>query len=162
MNSNHIICLPLRSNVPEPGRKDWRLVRCPICGDDCWESDLTRQTERLYPGIRRACTACALGGHGATVHPGIQVKVKEHRYLPVDALYRLCNIRGWYTRGNTGSYSALFAMLNDRQGKHEEMTTERLTRIAVDIAEHSDGGKAMVGLVLHELANACIHVFEVD
>lgn len=60
MKATNIIMLPAYSNVPNPSHDDWKLVKCPICEADCWESDLTREVKQLFPGIKAACTPCAL------------------------------------------------------------------------------------------------------
>lgn len=57
-----ILALPMKANVPDPGHEDWKLVTCPICGSECWESDLARQALAAEPDLRAACTACALKG----------------------------------------------------------------------------------------------------
>lgn len=69
------ITMPLRDNVPDPGpsHKDWRLRTCPICGTECWESDLARQALAQNPGLRAACTECALRG-GLNAEPGGDAK----------------------------------------------------------------------------------------
>lgn len=54
-----IACMPLRKNISAPSRPDWKLVFCPICGTECWESDLTRQVKSAK-GCHATCTACAL------------------------------------------------------------------------------------------------------
>lgn len=53
-----LLCLPLRSNIPESKNPDWRSVKCPICGRDCWETDLARLA--MAAGARAACTECSL------------------------------------------------------------------------------------------------------
>lgn len=53
-----IACLPLVKNIKTPKAADWKLVSCPVCGMDCWESDLARQ--EIAKGIASACTMCAL------------------------------------------------------------------------------------------------------
>lgn len=53
-----IICLPLVKNVPAPKAKDWKKVKCPMCGAECWESDLARQIKKQVDAA--ACTMCAL------------------------------------------------------------------------------------------------------
>lgn len=53
------IALPLKINVPEIKNKDWKLVHCDICGEECWESDLAR-TVLKTEGMKAACTMCAL------------------------------------------------------------------------------------------------------
>ena len=52
-------CMPLKKNVPQPRNKDWKLVRCPECGAECWRN------EQLAPvveaqGAVGLCTLCAL------------------------------------------------------------------------------------------------------
>lgn len=56
-----ILAMPMKKNVPI-GHSDWELVTCPICGAECWESDLSRQAQKAEPGLRVACTECALRG----------------------------------------------------------------------------------------------------
>ncbi len=51
-------CMPMKKNVPNPKHEDWKQVQCPICGTDCWESDLTRQVKAA--GVQAVCTECAL------------------------------------------------------------------------------------------------------
>ena len=51
-------CMPLRHNIPSPEHSDWRLVNCPACGRECWESDLLRQVQAM--GVKALCTECAL------------------------------------------------------------------------------------------------------
>ena len=54
-----LICLPLRSNIPDASKHpDWRLVTCPSCGRECWESELAREVKAA--GAAGVCTECAL------------------------------------------------------------------------------------------------------
>lgn len=55
-----ILAMPLKANIPNPKRDDWRLVACPVCGAECWETDLARQAMAAEPELRAACTACAM------------------------------------------------------------------------------------------------------
>lgn len=55
-----ILAMPLKANIPDPQRDDWKLVTCPICGAECWENDLARQAMAAEPELRAACTTCAL------------------------------------------------------------------------------------------------------
>lgn len=55
-----ILAMPLKANIPDPQRDDWKLVTCPICGAECWENDLARQAMAAEPELRVACTTCAL------------------------------------------------------------------------------------------------------
>lgn len=50
----------LDAKIPDPQRDDWKLVTCPICGAECWETDLARQAMTAEPELRAACTTCAL------------------------------------------------------------------------------------------------------
>lgn len=52
-------CMPLKRNVPDASHNpDWKLVLCPHCEAECWESDLTREVKSH--GCKAACTVCAL------------------------------------------------------------------------------------------------------
>ncbi len=56
-------CLPLTANLPDAAEvrahhPDWKPVQCPVCGADCWESELARQAQAA--GAHGACTSCAL------------------------------------------------------------------------------------------------------
>lgn len=55
-----ILCLPLKSNIPNPKNSDWKLVNCPICGAECWESELARETINAEERLTASCTACAI------------------------------------------------------------------------------------------------------
>ena len=55
-----ILAMPLKANIPDPQRDDWKLVTCPICGAECWENDLARQAMAAEPELHAACTTCAL------------------------------------------------------------------------------------------------------
>lgn len=55
-----ILAMPLKANIPDPQRDDWKLVTCPICGAECWENDIARQAMAAEPELHAACTACAL------------------------------------------------------------------------------------------------------
>lgn len=57
-----ILAMPLRDNIPDPGRYDWKLTTCPVCGAECWETEIARQALAAEPELRAACTACALRG----------------------------------------------------------------------------------------------------
>lgn len=57
-----ILAMPLRDNIPDPGRDDWKLTTCPVCGAECWETEIARQALAAEPELRAACTACALRG----------------------------------------------------------------------------------------------------
>lgn len=53
------LCMPLADNVPN-GKKGWRKIHCPICGDMCWKRP-EDEALILYNGLDgAACTRCAL------------------------------------------------------------------------------------------------------
>lgn len=54
-----VMCMPLKRNIPD-GDKDWRLTTCPVCGEECWSSDAHELALELDPGLKVACTMCAL------------------------------------------------------------------------------------------------------
>ncbi|MCO1599772.1 alanine racemase [Desulfosporosinus nitroreducens] len=55
-----IACMPLKKNIPDASHMpDWKLVSCPVCGSECWESELLRQVV-MEEGCTAACTECAL------------------------------------------------------------------------------------------------------
>lgn len=53
------LCMPLADNIPN-GKKGWRKIHCPICGDMCWKRP-EDEALILYNGLDgAACTRCAL------------------------------------------------------------------------------------------------------
>lgn len=42
----------------EPGHPEWSLVKCPICGQECWRP-ISRQ-ELRQKKMQAACTECGL------------------------------------------------------------------------------------------------------
>lgn len=63
-------CMPLAANLPDAAEvqerhPDWKLVQCPVCGADCWESEAARQMSG--ENVRGVCTLCALK-QGATAN----------------------------------------------------------------------------------------------
>ena len=53
------ILMPLVENVAEP-HEDWVKKKCPMCGAECYETRLHRLLMRMEPGVKAACTKCAL------------------------------------------------------------------------------------------------------
>ena len=58
------VCMPLASNISDveevqERHPDWCLVRCPECGEDCWESEIARS---VIDGenVIGLCTQCSL------------------------------------------------------------------------------------------------------
>lgn len=55
-----ILTMPLRANVPHPKSEAWELTTCPVCGAECWLTDIAREALAAEPGLGAACTVCAL------------------------------------------------------------------------------------------------------
>lgn len=54
-----VVCFPRKDNIPDASKHpDWKLIKCPRCGCECWESELARKV--LLMGIQGACTSCAI------------------------------------------------------------------------------------------------------
>ena len=49
-----ILAMPLRDNIPDPGRDDWKLTTCPVCGAECWETEIARQALAAESELRAA------------------------------------------------------------------------------------------------------------
>ena len=64
-----VLTLPMLKNVPTPSSPEWKLVKCPHCGGDCWEGDGHRELIRKYD-LTAWCTECALR-QGITSKEGI-------------------------------------------------------------------------------------------
>lgn len=58
---NGFLAMPLVSNVPE-GKKDWEIVKCPMCGCDCWKRPLPDNLKNFE--MKSVCTLCALKNGG--------------------------------------------------------------------------------------------------
>ena len=59
---------------------------------------------------------------------------KEVRTIPMETLCSLCQSMGWYTRGSSISYSFMLS----QAAVKDNLTTEDIIGIALDIAQHSD------------------------
>jgi len=64
----NILCLPredsfLHAQPPiEEKHPDWKLITCPVCGDGCYVSPDHERALKSIPGLKAACTQCALQG----------------------------------------------------------------------------------------------------
>ena len=56
------LTMSMKKNIPEPKHKDWKPTTCPQCGQQCWESELTRECLKKDKTLKALCTECALGG----------------------------------------------------------------------------------------------------
>lgn len=90
------------------------------------------------------------------------MKFKETRTLAADKLRSLCIKNNWYTCGTNEEYSRLFDRLTDCCGYPENLTTEKLAEIAIDIWEHSRITDYTIETVLFELARNCYTYFDLD
>lgn len=52
-----ILLMPMKKNIPK-GHPEWSLVKCPICGQECWRP-MSRQEIRQKK-MQAACTECGL------------------------------------------------------------------------------------------------------
>lgn len=52
-----ILLIPMKKNIPK-GHPEWSLVKCPICGQECWRP-ISRQ-ELRQKKMQAACTECGL------------------------------------------------------------------------------------------------------
>ena len=53
------IMMPMRINVNDPVDKSWKLVRCPVCGCECWDRPLPEgDAEDMFDG--KMCTGCVI------------------------------------------------------------------------------------------------------
>lgn len=52
-----ILLMPMKKNIPK-GHPEWSLVKCPICGQECWRP-ISRQKLRQKK-MQAACTECGL------------------------------------------------------------------------------------------------------
>lgn len=87
--------------------------------------------------------------------------IKEIRTITTNALYRKCNEKGWYNRGDNAEYEAMFEKAKGN------MTTEKLYEVAKDIVEHTAPREFAyidddpVCHVMFELAEIAVSTFEV-
>ena len=62
-----VLCLPCAKNLinkepVEARHPDWKLISCPVCGQECYISPQHERTLQIYPQLTAACTECALSG----------------------------------------------------------------------------------------------------
>ena len=57
-----ILCYPMESNILMPKDSSWKLVKCPICGEGCWETPTARKAMAEETQLQYASTMCALKG----------------------------------------------------------------------------------------------------
>ena len=56
-----VLCMPLCRNIPKPKQNDWIKTICPVCGSDCWETDIHRSLKKTEQhNLKAMCTECAV------------------------------------------------------------------------------------------------------
>ena len=93
------------------------------------------------------------------------MKISETRTISSSALYRLCNVKNWYTCGSNPEYELMFGKAKGN------MTTDKMVALAEDIIEHSSpncftdcemNGTTPIEYVLFELADIATTIFTID
>lgn len=57
---SRVAMMPLVDNIRKPRDRGWVMKKCPVCGCDCWESNILRQSLRSGVVKKAACTECVL------------------------------------------------------------------------------------------------------
>lgn len=81
---------------------------------------------------------------------------KEVRKIREDDLRNLCIAKRWYTRGDNTAYNHL---LNDLAGDKENITTDDIVEIALDIMEHSNTDQELTSICF-DVAGIAVAFFE--
>lgn len=81
---------------------------------------------------------------------------REVRKIIKDDLRNLCIEKRWYTRGDNASYNHL---LDDLAGDKENITTDDIVEIALDIMEHSNTEQELTSICF-DIARIAVTFFE--
>lgn len=81
---------------------------------------------------------------------------REVRKIWEDDLRNLCIAKRWYTRGDNAAYNHL---LNDLAGDKENITTDDIVEIALDIMEHSNTDQELTSICF-DIARIAVTFFE--
>lgn len=81
---------------------------------------------------------------------------REVRKIREDDLINLCTAKRWYTRGDNAAYNHL---LNDLAGDKENITTDDIVEIALDIMEHSNTDQELTSICF-DIARIAVTFFE--
>lgn len=81
---------------------------------------------------------------------------REVRKIREDDLRNLCIAKRWYTRGDNATYNHL---LNDLAGDKENITTDDIVEIALDIMEHSNTDQELTSICF-DIARIAVTFFE--
>ncbi len=80
----------------------------------------------------------------------------EIRKIDAESLRKLCVARRWYTRGDNAAYNHL---LNDLAEGKENITTDDIVEIALDIMEHSNTDQELTSICF-DVARIAVSFFE--
>ena len=80
----------------------------------------------------------------------------EIRKIDAESLRKLCVARRWYTRGDNAAYNHL---LNDLEEGKENITTDDIVEIALDIIKHSNTGQELTSICF-DVARIAVSFFE--
>ncbi|HJB27276.1 MAG TPA: hypothetical protein IAA06_00565 [Candidatus Blautia faecavium] len=80
----------------------------------------------------------------------------EIRKIDAESLRKLCVARRWYTRGDNAAYNHL---LNDLAEGKENITTDDIVEIALDIMKHSNTGQELTSICF-DVARIAVSFFE--
>ena len=80
----------------------------------------------------------------------------EIRKIDAESLRKLCVARRWYTRGDNAAYNHL---LNDLAEGKENITTDDIVEIALDIMKHSNTGQELTSTCF-DVARIAVSFFE--
>lgn len=81
---------------------------------------------------------------------------REVRKIREDDLRNLCIAKRWYTRGDSAAYNHL---LNDLAENKENITTDDIVEIALDIMEHSNTDQELTSICF-DVARIAVTFFE--
>lgn len=81
---------------------------------------------------------------------------REIRKISVNDLRNLCIAKRWYTRGDNEEYNHL---LNELAGNKENITTDDIVEIALDIMQHSNTDQDLISICF-DVARIAVTFFE--
>ena len=86
----------------------------------------------------------------------MKYRYREVRKIREDDLRNLCIAKRWYTRGDNAAYNHL---LNDLSGDKENITTDDIVEIALDIMEHTNTEQELTSICF-DVARIAVTFFE--
>lgn len=86
----------------------------------------------------------------------MKYRYREVRKIREDDLRNLCIAKQWYTRGDNAAYNHL---LNDLAKDKENITTDDIVEIALDIMKHSNTDQELTSICF-DVARIAVIFFE--